>query len=179
PDDIVAMSALWDTYWQLPGLAIDIGASTNDDVWIVGTDNHPYRWNGSNWDPDRTSKTFLRIAVDPAGVPWATNSSNQIFRRQSGNPFSDDWELMRGAGSDIGIGGNGDVWMVGSDQTARKFNFAPTVLDWQPVLAAAAAKRIAVSPSGRPWIVTTSNGIQSLSNNDPTTGTWLAATAPG
>ncbi len=174
PDDVLAVSTLWDSYWQTPGVAIDIGAGADGSVWALGTDNRPYKWNGAGWDQDRINRTAVRIAVDPAGIPFVVTSSNQIIRRQSNNPFADDWNPPEpGLAIDIGIGRNGDRWIVGTDQRVYKFQGG----DWTPVLAFATARRISVSPAGRPWIVTTTGGIQNLSNNDPITGTWQ--TLPG
>ena len=62
-------------------------SGADGSLWVVGTDNHPYKWNGSSWVTDRTAKTFLRIAVDAAWRPWATNSSNQISVRDSSRPL--------------------------------------------------------------------------------------------
>jgi peptidoglycan hydrolase-like protein with peptidoglycan-binding domain len=173
PDDNVGISTLWDTYEQLPGLAIDIGAGADGSVWVLGTDSRPYKWNGSNWDNEPTG-IAVRIAVDPSGVPWVVTAGNAIFRHTTNSPFTGFWQQMPGAALDIGIGANGDVWVVGTGGGAFKFNFSSGI--WEGVVAT--AKRIAVSPSGNPWIVTTTNGIQRRSTNSPFTGTWEAITAP-
>src|SRR4029078_13506262 len=85
PDDSVAVSTLWDTYWQLPGAAIDIGVGANGMVWVLGLEDRPYRFNvaSGDWQPDVNNITALRIAVDSAGVPCVTTSSNQILCRSS------------------------------------------------------------------------------------------------
>ena len=59
------------------GGALDIGVATDGTVWIVGTNQFPYRWNGKTWV--QYSGAIVNVAVDPQGLPWGTNKIDNIF----------------------------------------------------------------------------------------------------
>ncbi|MGH6623251.1 MAG: hypothetical protein ACREBN_04730, partial [Burkholderiaceae bacterium] len=98
--------------WQLlPGLATDIGVSARGDAWVTGIDQVPggrsiYRWTGGEWQI--VGGGAVRIDVDPQGNPWVVNSAGNILRLGPGG-----WQPMPGLASDIGIGANGAVWVIG------------------------------------------------------------------
>lgn len=172
-DDNVGISSFWDTYWQTPGAALDIGVSggTNGEVWVVGTDNRIYRWNGTSWTQDRNNRLALRIAVDPSGNPWVVDSANHLWQGTTNDPATLSWVDRMPSALDVGIGANGDIWIVGGDSTARKFNPANGVV--QPIGVALSVRRISVSPMGRPWVVTLANEVQRWSSNNPLSGGWV------
>lgn len=171
PNDIERIKYLYDPttrrYWQqLPGKATDIGVGANGDVWIIGTNLVNlvggfgiWRLNNNDtWTPvDGYGK---RIAVAPNGDPWMVNGFNEIYRR-SGNV----WNRMPGAAIDIGIGVNGHVWVVGTNQTGQggfgihKWNGN----NWDPV--GAGAIRIAVDQNGVPWTVNSMRQIHRRDGN--------------
>jgi hypothetical protein len=87
----------------MPGLAKDIGVSTNGDVWIIGTNKVGggwgiYKWTENTWK--NMTGGAIAISVDDQGNPWVVNESANIFR-YNGN----GWEKMPGAAHDIGCGG--------------------------------------------------------------------------
>jgi len=62
------------------------------------------------------------------------------------------WQRMPGEATDIGIGAEGSVWVVGSDERDGGFGiYQWTGSNW--IRAAGAAVRIDIDPSGNPWIV--------------------------
>ena len=58
--------------------AIDVAACHNGDVFIVGTDKAPYKWNGSSWDK-KTGANLMNIACDHTGTLYATSTTQQVF----------------------------------------------------------------------------------------------------
>ncbi len=166
-DDNVGISAIWDTYWQLPGLAIDIAAGGDGSVWIVGTDNKPYKWNGVTWTQDNLlPRLAAHITVRPIGNPMVTATDNTIWQRTTSDPNTGTWtQITTGLALDIAVS-NLDLWVVGTDHNVYRFN--GTGFDG----IGASAARISVTPTGKPWIVTTTNTVQSLTTNSPFTGTW-------
>ncbi|MEX0617891.1 MAG: tectonin domain-containing protein [Pseudohongiellaceae bacterium] len=93
--------------WQrLPGNARDIGIGADGSVWVA-SDSGVYRWNGSNWEG--LSGSAVRVDVDPAGLPWIINHDDDIYQFVGGR-----WVRHPGEGTDIGIGADGAVWLIGS-----------------------------------------------------------------
>ncbi len=52
----------WDgnAFIQMPGTALDIGINGNH-IFIAGTDNNLYKWNGSNWDALDSRAPIIRV----------------------------------------------------------------------------------------------------------------------
>jgi hypothetical protein len=95
----------------------------------------------------------VRIAVDPNGNAWVVDSYGAIYQWTV-----DHWTGIYGSASDIGIGANGSVWVVGTDSVPGghsiwKWNGS----GWTNV--SGGAIRITVDPSGNPWIVASDNSI--------------------
>ena len=142
---------------RFPGLAKDIGVGDNGDVWIIGTNPVAgtefdlYRWNAttSNWDIEAGAGA-VRIDVDEQGNPWVVQSGGQIYR-YDGSGFV----LMPGRASDISIGGNGDVWIIGTNSVADGphdiWRWNESNWNWDPVPGGALG--ITVDVLGQPWIV--------------------------
>jgi hypothetical protein len=142
--------------WTLmPGAAKDIGIGAKGDVWVIGTDAVPggfgiYRWSGSAWT--KTRGGAVRIDVDPHGYAWIVNSTGQISRGYIGS-LGPDWSLMPGAAKDIGIGGDGSVFVVGTDNGVYKWSGS----GW--VKRDGALTDITVDQNGVPWGVNAANQL--------------------
>lgn len=138
-----------------PVKATDVGAGADGSVWILDSDKAIYQGVGDGWR--RVPGAAVRIAVDPRGLPWVVNENGQIFRFRG----SDQWELMPGAATDIGIGADGSVWVTGRDSINSEGSaiFKWTGSSWSRSPGDAAATRIAVDPSGNPWVVNASGRI--------------------
>jgi hypothetical protein len=151
---------LSDELWSLlPGLGVDIAASTNGSVYVLGNNANAtgdfgvFKWNGTSWDGSMFGGG-VRIAVDSDGEPWTVTSTGQIYQHRAGS-----WVLQPGLGEnlgpgkDIGAGPNGSVWAIGAnandtgDYCAFKWNGA----SWDRVDGGGV--RIAVDSDGQPWVV--------------------------
>jgi ribosomal protein L27 len=112
----------------------------------------------------------IRIAVSPAGVPWVINKSNLIYR-YNGNT----WDLLPGTGTDIGIGADGSVFIIGTVDVSPTGGF--NIMKWNgtgwDTLPNCSGTRIAVMPNGIPWVVNKSNIVYR------NTGTELWAAVSG
>ncbi len=147
--------------------AYDIAAGANGSVWFIGAADQ----GGSNGGifrvtpsgPQQVAGGAMRIAVDPAGIPWVVNSGNQIYRWNGSA-----WQQMPGAARDIGIGANGAVWVIGTDMSPYKWNGS----NWSKVSGGAVL--ISVDPAGNPWVVNASGQIW---RHDGTNWSLLPGTA--
>ena len=132
--------------------AYDIAVGANGAVWFIsaatpdGSNGWIYRVTAQG--PEQVPGGAMRIAVDPAGIPWVVNAGNQIFRWNGSG-----WQLMPGAARDIGIGANGAVWVIGTDQSPYRW----TGTTWSRISGGAVL--ISVDPSGNPWVVNAGNQI--------------------
>lgn len=138
--------------WTLvPGYGRDIAANQAGDVWLVGTNpaNGGYgiwRWENGRWDQP-FGGGGVRIAVDSAGNPWVVNSSQQIWHHTGSG-----WIQAPGSAIDIGAGGYGTVWVIGTNQVSGGNGiWSWNGSGWTPVDGGATS--ISVSPSGMPWVV--------------------------
>ncbi|MDD9876300.1 MAG: hypothetical protein OXR84_02530 [Magnetovibrio sp.] len=93
---------------KMPGRGSDIGIGANGSVWLIGNKGEVFKWTGKTWSKERASNS-RHIAVDPEGNPWITAKDNSIWRHDGKK-----WQKLPGAGNDIGIGGDGSVWLAGT-----------------------------------------------------------------
>jgi hypothetical protein len=148
------------TWSALPGLAYDIGSGAGQQ-WVIGANPVPggygiFYWSGANWTP--VDGGAVRIAVDSSGVPWVVNSAGNIFRRQNGG-----WAVLPGAAYDVAAGG-GQTWVIGMNPVPGGYGiFYWTGSGWYPVEGGAV--RVAVDPSGVPWVVNSAGNIFRRQNN--------------
>jgi hypothetical protein len=142
---------------QLPGTATDIGVGANGSVWIIGTTPDGYGnysigvWNGSSWTV--IDGAALRISVDPSGLPWVVSSDNRIWRRVGGTWGT--WQQMPSLATDIGIAGDGMVWMLGTTLASTGGGYEIfwwSGIDWQKVFGGGIA--ISAERGGKPWEAT-------------------------
>ncbi len=127
---------------QTPYEAADIAAGADGNVWFTTSSGAIYHVTSSG--PVLVPGAATRLTVDPNGVPWLVNASNSIYRRNGAA-----WEKMPGTAYDIGAGGN-KVWILGSSYIPAYWNGT----GWTPLTGAPTnPARIAVDPSGNPWIV--------------------------
>jgi len=150
-------------YWEVqPGFGTDIGIGADGSVFKIGADEVSptggysiSKWNGISWDVLPYS-AGIRIAVDQYGTPWVVNKSNLIFR-YNGTMF----EQVAGTATDIGIGADGSVFKIGTDEVSPTGGFS--ISKWNgyswDVLPYSAGVRIAVDQYGTPWVVNKSNLI--------------------
>jgi peptidoglycan hydrolase-like protein with peptidoglycan-binding domain len=88
----------------------------------------------------------------------------------------DSYTQMSGAAQDIGIGGNGDVWIIGTNVVAGtergiwKFTGTKSAPAWATTVDLAGAVRISVDPNGFPWVVQSNGSIWRRNSNSPFSG---------
>jgi hypothetical protein len=150
--------------WQImPGRARDIGIGANGSVWVIGSTQTEggygiYRWTGTNWS--QVDGAAVVIDVDDGGTPWIANSGGAIYRREG-----DRWQIKTGKARDIGIGRQGDVWVIGWTRIAGGgYGIYKWIGSrWQQVDGAAVA--IDVDASGTPWVVNSEGSIYRRAGN--------------
>jgi hypothetical protein len=147
---------------QIPGMASDVAVGGPDSaIYVIGTDDVSptggygiYKVIGGAMVkmPDCAG---VRIAVAPDGTPWVVNKSHLIYRKTA----TDLWEVMPGTASDIGIGADGSVYIIGTNDVSPTGGF--DILKWNgfgwDTLPNCAGTRIAVMPDGTPWVVNKSH----------------------
>jgi hypothetical protein len=176
-DDLVGISTLYDESEMLPGSAYDVGAG-GSHTWIVGTTpTHGgytlFNWNAGAGGWLMSDGGGVRIASTTSGVPWLVNNAGEIFQRTSNSTTSGSWQIKPGCASDIGVGADGSVWITGCNAITggygiHKWNGS----GWPQDSALGGAVRIAVGPTGIPWIVNSSGEIFRRTSANPSTGSW-------
>lgn len=138
------------SWQQRPGGAYDVGVGTSGDSWVIGTDPEVggygvYHWTGSGWA--RSGGAAVRIAVDPAGVPWVINVYGSIYRFVQGG-----WQQVNGLASDVAVGSDGTVWVIATNDTLGGFGiYRLTAAGWLQIDGG--GTRIAAGPNGSLWVV--------------------------
>lgn len=168
-----AAPVTWET---ITGGGTDIGVGADGTVWLLGEnswlENKPiFRRDGDLWTP--IFGKAMSVAVDPDGNAWVANLSGEIFRHD-GNT----WVVMPGKAMDIGIGADGTVWIIGYKSWPASWDVPPDNVEvyrwnagtsvWDKVDGSGV--RIAVDPTGRPWIVNRSGEIYRRKANNTTAG---------
>ena len=182
----MAISARYDNYKTLEGGnpgARDIAVGANGSIWAIGSE--PFgdgyrvlRYDGLHWSG--TQGGAVRVAVAPDGTPWVVTATGWIFHAASdsagttwGSPLPTN---SPGIASDIGVGYNGDVWVIGGacgrpDCPIYKWNPANGG-SWVADQSGGAAVRITVGHTGVPWVLNSAKNFYRYTTNDPMTGTW-------
>ncbi len=137
--------------WQrMGGNARDIGIGADGSVWVT-SGGGTYRYDHGDWVGVRGSG--VRIDVDPNGVPWVIDHTNDIHQLIAGR-----WIQRNGAARDIGIGGDGSVWIIGTsedDGGHRIYRWSGAA--WNRV--AGSSRQISVDPDGYPWAANSAGDI--------------------
>jgi hypothetical protein len=149
---------------------IDVDASAN--VWSFsnvlkdGGGNFLQKWNHSTlkWDTIATPTGGKFLTVDPSGTPWYVTATGDIYHSVSSGNF----QLWPGKATDISMGANGALWAVTNQGVdAGNFVIAKWNGTWVPQTGIGGF-RIAVDPSGAPFVVRTDGSLYHLEN-----GSWI------
>jgi hypothetical protein len=182
---IIAHNAL--TFNRVP--AYPTGASAfaigkNGSVYKLGfrdllngaTDHLLYKRVGSgsteSWAPVTVQangfevQTGTRLAVDPSGSVWVVKSSGQILKPDALGNFQ---TVSGPAASDIAIGDDGSVFIIGPGGTPYQYNGTT----WTIIPGLTNAIRIAAGPAGTTTAVDLSGGIYQYVN-----GRWNNLSGP-
>jgi hypothetical protein len=180
-DDTVAASALYDIYTQVPGAAKDVGIGANGDVWVIGTNAmgggnfgiFKYNPATNGWTQTTDGSAAVRIAVMPDGRPVVVQASGAIWIRSTNSPTVGGFSQLNGLATDVGVGGNGEIWIT--NKTAVNGGFQVAKFNGSGFTASnGGAVKVSVSASGIPWIVAASGQVFRHTNNSATSGSWEA-----
>ncbi|ACT93575.1 tectonin domain-containing protein [Dyadobacter fermentans] len=107
------------TGWSTMGTGYDLAAGGGSDatLWKLGTIPlpkgmmvHKFNWSTKNWDTV-PCQGAARIAVNPITErPWIVDSTGDIFEMLANGT----WKKYPGKAGDIGVGANGQVWIIGT-----------------------------------------------------------------
>jgi hypothetical protein len=134
------------------------------NAWAIGTNAVPggfgiYQWAWSELHQDyewtRVTGGALRVAVASDGQPWIVNAAGRIYER-----WGNRWILLPGLARDIGAGGDGSIWVIGTNAVPGGYGlwrWAPGTGGWQAVPGGAVA--ISVDPAGNAWVVNANGAI--------------------
>lgn len=140
-----------DGAWQrMGGNARDIGIGADGSVWVT-SGGGTYLYVEGEWVGVRGSG--VRIDVDPNGIPWVIDHTNDIHQLIAGR-----WIQRNGEARDIGIGGDGSVWIIGTsedDGGHRIYRWSGT--EW--IRAQGSSRQISVGPDGTPWAANSGGDI--------------------
>jgi len=154
------------TWHQTGGHGIDIAA--NDGItWAVSSDTNSTVWS---WQDDSWLQTSgssgTRIAVGPQDVGAYYLTRDQSIWKY--NVATSSWNLFSCCATDIGVGPNDDLWVVGGD---GKSIFHYVSGSW--ILMPGQASRITVSADDVAWAVSDGPTTkQQVFYYSPTAGNW-------
>jgi hypothetical protein len=148
------------TVTVVQGKALDVGVGADGTVYVVGDDSVTmggygiYRVDSCGCRHRLPDVGAFRVAVSPQGIPWVVTKSNLIYKYNGSS-----WNQMPGTATDIGIGADGSVFIIGTEfatitggNTIEKWNGS----GWTKMVDCAGV-HIAVDPAGTPWVVNKSN----------------------
>src|SRR6185312_6135134 len=152
-----------DRDWSSDVCSSDLNASA--DHWVVG----PPHW----WETSPGNHAVFVYGYEPAGLlienQWGTGWGKDgyavlnwdfvlhyAFEAASIVPLYPPpaWMGLPGGMTDISVGANGSIWAIGSTPVYDGYpiyHWNPSTWMWDQVEGAAA--RIAVDPTGNPWVV--------------------------
>jgi hypothetical protein len=155
------------TWWEndMGGCGEDIAAASSTSAWVLGCSDYinggfeVWRWSGTQWIS--TGGRGKRIAVSPEGIPWVVAKDGTIWWYRKSDA---SWQHVDGCATDIGVGNNNSVWIVGCTVGRNGYHIRKwTGTGWQTL--GDAGMEIAVSPSGIPWVVAEDGAIFKRNGN--------------
>lgn len=103
--------------------AVDIGVSSQGDVYAAGLDGYLYYYNflSNTWSLAQTEDSDLsnisRVAVKHDGTPFVISSAGETFYHNCNK----EWVRLPGCATDIAVGRAGEVFKLGCDLEANGF----------------------------------------------------------
>jgi len=95
----------------------------------------------------------LKIDVDKNGDPWVVNAYGDIFKRENSS-----WRMVGGKAKDIGIGGDGSVFIIGTNPCGGGYGIWKwNGSGWNEIGGGAVC--ISVDESGNPWVINSGDQI--------------------
>lgn len=143
--------------------AMDVAASANGSLWVVATDKTVWQFNGTKFVKMPTPKSAtggFRLAVSPGGICWLIASSTQrLFYWDTTNRV---WGDTGQAALDVAVGADGSTWFISPEFQLKKWS--GTVWDIKGRVPDVSLFRLAVDPSGNPWVTGKSGTYQFVNN---------------
>lgn len=147
---------------KLTGAGSDIGVGADGSVFVIGTDDLPggngiwkHQRGKNSWSRISSFRGGVRVSADPAGNPWMVDEFNQVWRWE---PKDKEFVLVQGAATDIAVGADGTVWIIGISNVGGGHDILRwTGSKWE--LMTGGAVRIAVNNKGLAWVVNSNNNI--------------------
>jgi hypothetical protein len=122
----------------------------NHGVTLTGWDDTYGAWYMKNsWGPSWGENGYMRIAYGVSHVGYAATYVKYGPR---------SWRELPGKGKDIGVGANGQAFMIGIENA----NFGGYIYKWNGSawqVINGLATRIDVGPGGEPWVINKENKI--------------------
>ena len=163
------------TQWQGDGKSLDIiNDGQNNKPILAATGNYSGQmWklaplgNGfyrltTQWQGDGKSLDIINDGQNNKPILAATgNYSGQMWKLTQVTPSGPQptWTPLSGTGTDVGVGANGVLWVIGTDPASAADK---SIYQWDGSTfrqMSGAAVRIAVDPNGRAWVVNSGNAI--------------------
>jgi hypothetical protein len=147
-------SLIADTWKQMDGYLVQAAIGNDDMIIGVNSGNYVYSrkvtgaWGdvpGSLIQVDTNGG--LSVGVGKYSDQYKGNS---IFKAATGN----NWEQLPGAANWVSIGADGELWLVGSNQSPYRWNGSP---HWQQMTGL--ALQISVGDKNNIWIVGSDTGL--------------------
>jgi hypothetical protein len=174
------------TWEQVSGSALLVAVAANGDVWSIGVqpDPSPPGRHGVAYSvAKREAGDWLRVespgavdlALEPTGVPWIVNNQGELLRGSDATRTPTWTTVPAPCALQLAIGTSGDRWMVDCDGRVLKWQTGA----WQDGSAPLTVKRLAVAPSGIPWIVDVVDRVYERASNDPAQHGWIYRVGTG
>jgi hypothetical protein len=143
-----------------PGCANDIGVGPNGEAWVIGCTwlgegGYGVYHKGNGYWVQIPGAQATRIAVSPKGTPWVINAQGTIYE-WNGSTFV---SAPPGCANDIGVGPNGEAWVIGCTWLGGGGYGVYHLMSNKWTQIAAQATKIAVSPTGTPWVINNQGSI--------------------
>ena len=145
-------------WWRLRGTGSEVDIGGNGSAWMIGREIVPgghdiSRFNGQHWIPVEGGAEH--VAVGPTGRPWVVTDAGVVLERTLAN----EWQEHPGPpASDIDVGADGSVWILGLEAVEGGQDIY-TLRDGTWTQVPGGAERLAVDPTGQPWIATSTGAI--------------------
>jgi hypothetical protein len=149
PSRALAIQQCFSQISSLPSASLaSAPTSIANSLWITSRDGYLYKYENRTWT--RIPRLASVLSVSPTNQPWYLTSGYSIFRPTGTNTFSE----VGGAAVDIGVGANGTVWVIGTNNTGGGkgiYRFMNRWPFWQNMPGG--ALRVAVDPNGNAYVI--------------------------
>ena len=160
----------WDAYpgnTKAKDIGVGVDASKNVALWAINSNGDVVGGTvGATPQTLPSNVKAVRIAVDNKLQPWVVGTNGYVAYWGTSDKGVKAWlspvnQNPVPLASDVAVGANGTVWMVGTAANNYGIYRLTSNATWEPI--ASNARRIAVDPQGHAW-VTWSDGTVSRYN---------------